>query len=173
MAKASRTAVIMLSFLFAGFPALAATVSVPDVAISNSGNGSSLMVVIDDAAGLEGADLVIDYDPAALSVTDEPSVSTLTAECLMASNLAIPGVLRVSIACAEPLSGGGALISFPVQPQGNEIASVVGISRCNLNEEAIPCAVGHGSITIVLDTQPANRLPTPESPTVRATGSAT
>lgn len=150
-----RAAVTTLFAILVPLAAHAATLRVPDISIALGANGAVLEVSIDNAMGLEEADLTIAYDPAALSVTSSALSTALTADCIVVSNYATPGIVYVSLACSQPLRGGGSLIALPVRPQ-KPGTSIVEIWRCELNDLTIPCGVGRGSVTVQGELQPAN-----------------
>jgi hypothetical protein len=136
----------------------AATLRLPDTAVAVDTAMVVLAVSIDDAIGLEGADITISYDPVSLSIAAQPQATTLSANCLLASNYATPGLVHVSLACSHPLVGGGPLLTLAVQPQRTG-TSVVEISRCELNEQSMPCNVKPGSVFVQPEGQPASVNP--------------
>lgn len=154
----SCAAMMVLALLMTPLASRAATVRLPDIVVALDGAGAALTLSVSDAAGLEGADLTIAYDPVSLAVTTQPQATALTADCMLASNHAVPGLVHVSLACPRPLVDGGALLTLTLQPQRTG-SSVVDVPRCDLNERLMPCDVKPGSVTVQLETQPASVNP--------------
>lgn len=133
--------------------ARAAVLRVPDIAIGLDTPNAVVAISIDDASGVEEVDLVVGYDPLLLSVSTPVLSTDLSSGCIVASNYDTPGIVYVSVACPEPMSGSGALVSVPVQPlkAGTGTLDV----RCELNGLSLPCDVGMGSVTIENEPRPA------------------
>ncbi len=152
-----------------------ATVSVPANTTITAGSTVPVEVDIDDATGLEGADLALTYDSTVVLVTGNAALTTLSAGCMPVSNTSVAGTVQVSLACQSPLSGGGALLTIPMQGQGGE-SSAVSLTRCDINEDAIPCTPVNGSVTVVTPTPSATATATPSytaTPSATQTGTAT
>jgi hypothetical protein len=152
-----------------------ATVSVPANTTITVGSTVQVEVDIDDATGLEGADLALTYDPNVVLVTGNAALTTLSSGCMPVSNTSVSGSLQVSLACQSPLSGGGALLTIPMQGQIGG-SSAVSFTRCDINEDAIPCTPVNGSVTVVTPTPSETATPTPSytaTPSATQTGTAT
>jgi hypothetical protein len=62
-------------------------------------------------------------------------------------NPAPAGLLRISLACMQPLSGSGAFLSVPVEAR-QAGSSPVHIAQCNINEDAVPCSTAEGIVSV-------------------------
>lgn len=126
----------------------AATLTLPADAGAGAGAATWVSLVIDDAGGILGADLVIAYDPL---VTQAVAVSTtsLTSGDVLVVNLAPPGLIRIALYGPSPLSGGGSLllISFrSTGPPGSHTG--LDLLSADLNEGAIPAALVDGAYCV-------------------------
>ncbi len=165
---------LLLVLALAAAPGIAsaAAVSVPANTVLNGvGASGQVAVSIDDATGLEGADLRFTFDPAIVSITAEVTTTALSSGCMPLSNTAIAGVLQVGLACQAALNGGGVLFNIPVHAQGAG-ATAFTISSCTLNEGAIACTPTSGTVTVAPPTPTRTRTAT-RTPTATATRTLT
>lgn len=122
-------------------------VSLPSGAtIPNVGDSLSLDLSVDVADGIMAADFQIQYDSTIVGATGV-STTALTSACATASNTATDGRVDVSMACADPLSGSGALLGITFQARASG-SSALNITVCTLNEGGIPCATSAGSVNV-------------------------
>jgi hypothetical protein len=101
-----------------------------------------------EGVAVYSADIILGYDP---SVVQAVSVARgeLVSDWSMASNLGIPGEVRLALAGARPVSGSGelALITFAAAG-GVGSASDVVFLRGELNEGAVSAALQNGRISV-------------------------
>jgi hypothetical protein len=129
-------------------PAVAATLSLPPNAGAPPGAGAVVSVVIDDAAGILGADIVIAYDPG-VAVPTGVSATSVSSSHNLNVNLSPPGQIRISLYGFQPLSGGGPLLDIAftsVGPAGS--ASALDLVSVDLNEGGIPAALADGAYCV-------------------------
>src|SRR5262249_54292229 len=107
-------------------------------------------VSIDQAQGVLGASLEIQYNPTVALATGV-SATALTTNCEILSNLNTPGEARIALACSTALSGAGALVTVAFQGQSNKLGTLH-IANCSLNEDAIPCTTSDGGIAVARGT---------------------
>jgi hypothetical protein len=135
---------MVLAVALAAAAARAVTLSLPELALDSA--EGALTISVDDATGLQGVDLDVTYDPAVVQVA-EAQPTAMTAGCMLVSNPAPAGLLRVSLACMQPLNGGGAFLTIPIE--GRQVGiSTVDITRCTINEESVPCSTAEGVVSV-------------------------
>jgi hypothetical protein len=150
--------------------ASAAVLSVPANTVI-TGSSGQVAVSIDDATGVEAADLQFSFDPTIVTVSGEVSTTQLTSGCMPLSNTTTPGVLATGLACTQALSGGGVLFTIPLQVQGSG-STAFSITSCVLEEGAIPCTPSNGVVTVPSPTPTATPSATPTA-TATITGTRT
>jgi hypothetical protein len=132
------SAVVMGLLLGLGMgSARAATLTVGSATVDGVGATASIPLNVDDAAGIESADLTISY-PTSIVSPLAPTVTAMTANCLVSSNLAGPGVMRVALACGEAPTGSGALLNLPVQGVAAGGPLPATLDACSLVEDSCP-----------------------------------
>lgn len=137
----------------AASPSLAATVSLPMgavLAIPNP-NLRTVKIAIDNANGVEAALFRVQYNRG-IAVATQVRKTAITNACAIEVNTANPNnEVQISMACTNPLSGGGAL--FEIDFAGvNPGLSNLTFLECNLNEGTPSCQVGTGSHGTLLVT---------------------
>jgi hypothetical protein len=100
------------------------------------GSSTSIDVVIDDATGIEGADLEIEYDSSVVQIPGTVTTSVLSTSCMPVANTTTAGQARIALACQSTLSGGGVLMGVAVQPAAPG-TSALSLTHCSLNEGSI------------------------------------
>ena len=146
--------------------AAAAVVSLPSNVTIAAGEAIGLDVTIDDATGLEAAEIRVDYDSSvvtAASVSQDPLISA----CPAATNIMSTQV-AMSFACAGTLSGSGAMFTINISGGPTGGTTALTITTCRLNEGNLACTPQSGDVTVLAPT------PTPTStttPTATATAS--
>lgn len=99
-------------------------------------------------AGLLGADIAFTYDPTHVSISSV-RIGPLAAGWSLVSNLTEPGVARIALAGAVPITTDGELILFTATALGApETQSALTYTLADLNEGAIPSTLYSGSIII-------------------------
>lgn len=159
----------------------AATVSLPSGVVV-AGASPFLDILIDNAAGIEAADLEISAaDPTVVQFTNVTNTSALSSACTAVANSPSAGQVRVAIACSETLSGSGVLLSVGLQPGAPGTSALV-LSRCSLNEGGLACTPVDGSAVVPTPTPTVTRTRTStgtitrtstRTPTVTQTRTAT
>ncbi|MBW6466898.1 MAG: PKD domain-containing protein, partial [Brevefilum sp.] len=97
---------------------------------------------------LLAADIIINYDPAVLSVTNV-KLGSLVEGWSIAVNLETPGMIRLAIANDNPISNNGQLIVLTIKaigPSGTE--TVISLTKGDLNEGSIYTELHSGTIQI-------------------------
>ncbi|MCP5248369.1 MAG: tandem-95 repeat protein [Candidatus Accumulibacter sp.] len=103
------------------------------------GSVITVPVLIDDALGLEAADLRLVYDPAMLEVLDVRAGSASKGATVV-SNSATAGVVTVGLALTVALpAGGGSLldIDFRIKPTAALGATALNLTQVSLNEDGL------------------------------------
>ena len=89
--------------------------SVPEIVIGSSavrsGSAFSLPISCLQNAGFVALQLVIDYDPTVVSIQAVEKTS-LTSQFLFAANVETPGIIRVAMASANPVTTDGEILSI-------------------------------------------------------------
>lgn len=121
-----------------------ATVDMPPDAGAPPGATTVVPIGISSAAGIFGTDIVITFDPAVLSALSVAR-TTLSQPHTLTANLSTPGVVRISLFGATPLSGGGTLLQVSVRSEGAAGATApLHFDSVMLNEGQIPATVVDG-----------------------------
>lgn len=171
----ARRSVLAGLLVFLATPTWAATVSVPaSTTVDGAGASAALSVAIDDAAGVEGVDLRLTFDPAVVRIAGAVAVGAAGSGCTPVAN-AMTGEVRIGLACEAALGGGGELLTVTVEGVAPG-SSAVTISRCDLNEGAIACATSGGTVVVSAPTATPSTTPTStptQTRTATATGTAT
>ncbi len=129
-------------------PAYAATLTLPPDAGAPPDASTTVPLLIDDATGLLGADLVVGYDPAVARATGV-SKTPLSAGHSLTFNLSTPGVIRISLFGAVPLSGGGELLSLAFVSVGPlDSRTALDLVSATLNEGSIPAVLEDGAYCV-------------------------
>ncbi len=161
--RITRGLIAVTTALLTAAPVCAVTVTFPSsTTIDGVGATAQVAVTIDDGVGVEAADLRVTFDAAIVRVVGEVALGSAGAGCTPVSN-ATPGELRIGLACAAPLTSGGTLLTIPFEGSAPG-SSPLTMARCDLNEGAIACNTGAGTLIV--------RPPTP-TPTATATSTAT
>lgn len=133
-----------LSFGAAVTLARGATVDMPLDAGAPPGATTVVPIGISSAAGILGTDTIITFDPAVLSAVSVAK-TTLSQPHTLTTNLSTPGVVRISLFGATPLSGGGTLLEMTVRSQGPAGATAtLHFASVMLNEGQIPAVLVDG-----------------------------
>ena len=165
---------VSLAALLLTATAFAATVTLP-TNLQVVGSSTSIDVVIDDATGIEGADLEIEYDSSVVQIPGTVTTSVLSTSCMPVANTTTAGQARIALACQSTLSGGGVLMGVAVQPAAPG-TSALSLTRCSLNEGSIPCTPVNGNAIVPPPTQTVTQTPSvtrTATATSTATGTAT
>lgn len=130
--------------------AASAVITIPDVTVLPGGTADIPISLDITDAELLGADIVFTYDPAHIVVSDV-RLGALAAGWGLASNLTEPGVVRIAMAGAMPITTDGELILFTVTALGTSgTQSTLTLTRGELNEGAIPSTLDTGSVYIAV-----------------------
>jgi PKD repeat protein len=101
-------------------------------------------------ADLYGADLTLSYDPTHITVT-HVGLGTLAGGWSLASNLTIPGVVKIAMAGATPINTNGELIVLSVDAIGTPGSeTALSLTTGALNEGAIPSTLNAGMVRIAI-----------------------
>ncbi|MGB9873137.1 MAG: SdrD B-like domain-containing protein [Anaerolineae bacterium] len=122
------------------------------------------------------ADIVVTCDPA-VATAARVERGSLVAGWSLASNLATPGVVRVALAGAIPITTSGELllIIFDVVGQAGSETDLT-LARGDLNEGGIPVILQHGRLSVALPTPTPTDTPTAtptNTPTATPTNTST
>jgi hypothetical protein len=129
-------------------PVAAATLSLPPNAGAPPGAGTVVSVVIDDASGILGADIVIAYDPDVVTPTGVSATSVSSSHTLHV-NLSPPGQIRISLYGSQPLTGSGPLLDIAftsIGPAGS--VSALDLVSVDFNEGGIAAALADGAYCV-------------------------
>jgi hypothetical protein len=135
-----------------------AVIAIPDATVLPSGTMDiSIALDINDAE-LLGADIIFTYDPTHVSISNV-RVGSLATGWSLASNLTEPGVVRIAMAAATPITTDGELVLFTVTGLGDpETQSPLTFTQAELNENLIQAHQENGSITIDNGEEPINKI---------------
>jgi len=160
---------LVACLLLIAAPLRAATLSAPSAtSIAGVGATSQVVLTIDDASGVEAADLRLTFDPETVQVSGEVAPGAVAAGCTTLANV-MTGEIRIGLACVAPLSGSGALVSIPFTGVAAGQGQVT-LTYCDFNEGGIACAVNGGTISVATPTPTATNTATPtQTPTVTRT----
>lgn len=157
------TILAMLGWVPAAF---GATASLPtNASITGLQTTAMIDLSLSNAGGAEAADLDITYTSSVVSINGDAVVGPLAAGCEVTTNAGTPGLVRIGVACVDPLmgSGTGIFLRIPFRSESVGTANLV-ISRCSINEDAIACPTPvNGQLSVVLPTATATRTRTPTS----------
>lgn len=151
-AFAVRTTALALALLAP--PAYAAALRIADATLQ-VGRVQLVSLIVDDASGLEAADLTIAYDPGVVRIVGPLRRSALAEGCLLVANTAPPGTLRIALACLFPLRGAGALFTVPFEAHGVG-HSIIAITACRVNDQ--PCDSHPQGVVTVRHHSPATEV---------------
>jgi hypothetical protein len=154
----------------------AAVLNLPPDAGAPSGFSTSVPILIDDATGVLGADLIVGYDPS-VALPTAVFKTSLSSSHVLTPNLTTPGLIRISLFGTVPLSGGGALVEVEFDSVGPENSEMdLELLAADLNEGDIPADRTDGHYCVQgLVTETANlqiALIAPGSSVVRLTWDA-
>ena len=132
-------------------PLGSAIVSLPDVPATPGGQVIVPLNLDISGESLYAADFTIGYDSAVLTATGV-TAGALAGNFMVASNLDIPGQVRVSMAGAQPITSSGELlrVAFDVVASYPGPSSDLIFTRAELNEGAIPTSTEDGRITVAI-----------------------
>jgi len=146
---------VALIALCLGLPtaANAASLSLGDAVIA-VGSIADLTISVDNADGIEAASMYLTYDPAVIRTASDVHVTSMTSGCMLVSNTRQPGLVQLGLACMQPLSGSGALLTIKVLGYGVGSSGLT-ISFCNINEGGMACTQNPGVATVQTASDPA------------------
>ena len=125
-------------------PALALTLSLPPNAGAPPGASTTVALLVDDASGMLGTDILISYDPS-VALARGVSRTALSAGQTLTVNLSSPGTIRISLFGSTPLTGGGDLLDLSFDSMGTANSqTVLDLVTASVNEGAIPAALVDG-----------------------------
>ncbi len=114
--------------------------------------GERITVTLDiavDQAEVYGADIVVSYDPA-VALADSVSTGDAAQDFMTASNLNPPGMVRVAMAGAQPVTGNGHLLTLVFDVVGElGVTSPLQITAAELNEGGVIPDRRDGGIEVV------------------------
>jgi PKD repeat protein len=135
------------------FPSAATAASVLTVGSDSVLPGQTVDIPINlmiTDADLYGADLTLSYDPTHITVT-HVGLGTLAGGWSLASNLTIPGVVKIAMAGATPINTNGELIVLSVDAIGTPGSeTALSLTTGALNEGAIPSTLNAGMVRIAI-----------------------
>jgi len=121
-----------------------ATLDMPLDAGAAPGATTVVPIGISNAAGILGTDIVIAFDAPVLTAVSVAKTPLSQPHTLIV-NLSTPGVVRISLFGATPLSGGGTLLNMTVHSEGPAGANgPLRFSSVMLNEGQIPADLLEG-----------------------------
>lgn len=136
-------------------PSRMATLSFSPDCSGITGCGTSrVFVMIDDATGLQGIDLGVNYPPDLVTLSHaDVKPGSLVRSCSFFPGVSEPGLLRVSISCLQAPTGGGSLVDMTFHGRANggstgNLTMPTQAPECQLNEGAVGCLAIPGSILV-------------------------
>lgn len=121
------------------------------IPVVNALPGESIEIPISleiNDAELLGADIIFTHDPAHVSISNV-KVGSLATNWSLVSNLSEPGVVRIAMAGATPITTDGELVLCTVTALGTQGSlSLLSLVEGILNEGAIPSTLDSGSIFV-------------------------
>jgi hypothetical protein len=138
--------------------AASAVLTIPDATVLPDGTADIPLSLDITDAELLGADIVFTYDPTHIAVSDV-RLGTLAAGWSHASNLTEPGVVKIAMAGAMPITTSGELVLFTVTALGaSGTQSALTLTQGELNERTISTELHSGFITIDNGEVPPNHI---------------
>lgn len=96
---------------------------------------------------LYGSEIVINYDKSLLTVVSVEK-GELSGNFAIASNLATPGVIRIAMASASPISGAGVLLNINFKAENIAGIGSVILDKADVNENSIKSVINNGKIVV-------------------------
>lgn len=128
--------------------AVSAVLTIPAVDTSPGGSIDVPINLDITDAGLLGADLTFTYDPSHVSISNV-RIGSLAVGWNLVSNLTEPGVVRIAMAGAIPITTDGELMLFTVTALGAPgTQSALILTQADLNEGSIQSILNSGSVQI-------------------------
>lgn len=126
-----------------------AILTIPGSTIS-PGATVDVPITLDITEGnLYGADITLTYDPTHVTINGV-NLGALAGGWSMATNLSEPGVVKIAIASATPITLDGQLLKLSITALGEPgTQSALSLTRGELNESTIPSELVSGNISIV------------------------
>jgi PKD repeat protein/subtilisin family serine protease len=132
-----------------------ATLSLPQASVLPSQQVTVPLTLSLPEGELYGADIALSYDTAVVSATTVVK-GALATGWSMATNLTTPGVMRVAMAGATPITTSGELLLFVFNAVGSAGSDTdLTLTRGDLNEGGIPADLQHGNLYIARPVQAA------------------
>ena len=132
----------------AGVQDATATLSLPQVTVASGAQVTIPLTLALTQGQVYGVDVVLTYDPAVVTAT-AVGKGALAADWSLASNLATPGVVRVGLAGATPITTSGELLLLVFKALGVAGSGTnLTLTRGDLNEGSIPTTLQHGHLSI-------------------------
>ncbi|MBL7183209.1 MAG: M28 family peptidase [Anaerolineae bacterium] len=108
----------------------------------------TLEIVLDQAE-VYGVDIAVSYDPTVVSVASA-SAGDAAQDFVAESNLSQPGLVRMAMAGAQPITEGGHLLALVFDVVGGlDDTSPLQITAIELNEDGVTAQPQGGSVTVV------------------------
>lgn len=128
--------------------AQAVTVSLPGNTGAAPGASVVVPVSISSAAGVLGTDIILTFDPA-VATAQSVSKTPLSSPHTLTINNQTPGILRISLFGATPLSGSGVLLNITFRSEGPAGGNtVLHFDTLLLNEGQIPATPSDGHFCV-------------------------
>jgi len=132
----------------AGVQDATATLSLPQMTVTHGAQVTIPLTLALPQGQVYGVDIVLTYDPAVITAT-AVGKGALAADWSLASNLATPGVVRVGLAGATPITTSGELLLFVFKALGPVGSGTdLTLTKGDLNEGSIPTTLQHGYLSI-------------------------
>ncbi|MGI6740844.1 MAG: S8 family serine peptidase [Brevefilum sp.] len=130
--------------------AASATLSLPEVSLLPAESTDASILLQLTEAELYGADLVLTYDPDHVAIS-AVRPGTLADGWSLFANLNEPGVVKIALAGAVPITAEGELVVFTLTALGEAgTQSTLSFTRGDLNEGSIPSTLNAGSVYIAV-----------------------
>jgi len=148
---------VLLGVIAGIVPSDGATIDLPVGEGAPPATSRTVILSVDDAAGVLGTDLVITWDPAVVQA-DLVTQGSVASGHTLTYNLG-PGIARISLYGTSPLTGGGSLIEITFEAIGPPGAfTVLDISSAALNEGAIVSTMNDGDFCVQAAPPPVTPL---------------
>ena len=158
-----RWAMLMVLMLVLTIPVYAfareVTVSIPDLS-AEPGSSISVPVNIDDATGIYSGEVDLAYDSSVLSATGVSTNGTVAQGRMVTPNLTVSGRVRVAMAGASPMSGGGVLVYVDFAVIGAPLSSSdFTLQSISFDEGSFPASAQNGSLEVIGQALTVNLIP--------------
>ncbi len=127
--------------------ALGVEMVLPQSTVAIGAAPEPMPIAIHGAAGVQGVELAIAYDPSVVRLSADPQQTAMSANCMVMVNAAVPGQMRLALACPNAVQGSGLLLTLSLYATGAGTTPLA-LQRCDVNEGTVACTTRDGLVTV-------------------------